>query len=125
MKTELKIFVLSIISLCLVMPALTLSAEEVSNADMPILSKELPSYANLQREKRSIASSKITTLATPYESAGRALNPWVDPEMPTDGTGDHNVGAPIGDITLPVVLLAILIYFVYRGTSTSRRKNNF
>ena len=125
MKTKLKIFVLSIFSFCLIIPVLPLKAEEAGNADMPILSKELPSYTNLQREKRSIASSKIVTLATPSERAGRALNPWVDPEMPTEGHGDHNVGAPIGDVTLPVVLLAILIYFVYRGASTSRRRNNF
>ncbi|MFV0536136.1 MAG: hypothetical protein ACK5M3_02045 [Dysgonomonas sp.] len=125
MKTKLKIFVLSIFSLCLVAPTLSLSADEAGNADMPILSKELPSYANLQREKRSIASAKIVTLASPFETAGRALNPWVDPEMPNQGGGDNNVGAPIGDVTFPVVLLAILIYFVYRGASTSRKRNNF
>ncbi|MDR1092090.1 MAG: hypothetical protein LBL79_13530 [Prevotella sp.] len=125
MKTKLKIFVLSVFSLCLVVPALSLSAETGGNADIPILSKELPSYANLQREKRSIASAKIVTLASPFKSPGRALSPWVDPEMPTDGEGDNNVGAPIGDVTLPVILLAILIYLVYRGTSTSRRRNNF
>ena len=125
MKTKLKIFILFIFSLCMIVPVVSLSAEEVGSADMPIVSKELPSYANLQREKRSIASANIVTLATPIQTAGRALNPWVDPEMPTDGTGDNNVGAPIGDVTLPVVLLAILIYFVYRSTSTSRRRNNF
>ena len=125
MKTKLKIFVISIFSLCLVVPVLSLRADEVGNADTPILSKELPSYSNLQREKRSIASSKIVTLATPMQTSGRALNSWVDPEMPNQGAGDNNVGAPIGDITFPVVLLAILIYSVYRGTSTSRRRNNF
>lgn len=125
MKTKLKIFVLFIFSLCLIVPTLSLSAEEVVTADMPIVSSELPSYSNLQREKRSIASASIVTLATPLQTAGRALNPWVDPEMPTDGTGDNNVGAPVGDVTFPVVLLAILIYFVYRSTSTSRRRNNF
>lgn len=115
------------ISFCLVVPAVSLSAAEPEGGvsiDMPVLSKELPSYASLQREKRSIASSKIASLASPYETAGRALKPWQDPEMPTDGNGDHNVGAPIGDVTLPVVLLAIFIYFVYRGTSTSKRRNN-
>ncbi|GAB6008982.1 hypothetical protein [Dysgonomonas reticulitermitis] len=125
MKIKLKIFVLSIFLLCLVTPVLSLSAEGTGNVDTPILSKELPSYANLQREKRSIASSGITSLATPLTGPGRALNPWVDTEKPTQGAGDHNVGAPIGDVTLPVILLAILIYFVYRGTSTSRRRNNF
>lgn len=125
MKTKLKIFVISIFSLCLIAPVLSLRADEAGNADMPILSKELPSYSNLQREKRSIASSKIVTLATPMQTSGRALNAWVDPEMPTQGEGDNNVGAPIGDVTFPVVLLAILIYFLYRGTSTSRRRNNF
>lgn len=125
MKTKLKIFVLSIFLLCLVMPVLSLSAEETGNANMPILSKELPSYTNLQREKRSIASSEFISLATTSGRIGRALNPWVDPQMPTQGAGDNNVGAPIGDVTLPVILLAILIYSVYRGASTSRRKNNF
>jgi hypothetical protein len=67
----------------------------------------------------------VATLATPFGSLGRATNTWVDPQMPDVGTGDNNVGAPIGDVTLPVVLLAILIYFVYRGASTSRRKSHF
>jgi hypothetical protein len=123
MKTKLKIFVLSIFLLCLVMPVLSLSAEETGNADMPILSKELPSYTNLQREKRSAFS--VMSVASPLETIGRAGNPWVDTEKPTVGTGDNNMGAPIGDVTLPVILLAILIYSVYRGTSTSRRRNNF
>ncbi|MFT4223435.1 hypothetical protein [Dysgonomonas sp.] len=124
MKTKLKIFVLSIFSLCLIVPALPLRADEAGNTDMPILSKELPSYANLQREKRSIASSGITSLGSPMQAVGRAMQPWVDPQMPTLGAGDNNVGAPIGDVTLPVVLFAILIYFIYKGTSTSRKRNN-
>jgi hypothetical protein len=125
MKTKLNIFVLSIFLLCLITPVLSLSAGETGNTDMPILSKELPSYNNLQREKRSIASSEFVSVATQYKGVGRAVNSWVDPQMPLDGTGDNNVGAPIGDVTLPVILLAILIYFVYRGTSISRRRNNF
>ncbi len=124
MKTKLKIFVLSIFSLCLIVSALPLRADEAGNTDMPILSKELPSYVNLQREKRSIASSGITSLASPLRRPGRALTPWQDTEKPTLGAGDNNVGAPIGDVTLPVVLFAILIYFIYKGTSTSRKRNN-
>lgn len=125
MKTKLRLRIFMLISLLTILPIIGVKANEVSSADTPILSKELPSYSNLQREKRSIASTQIASLATPNLTATATLAEWQDPTMPTEGTGDHNVGAPVGDVSIIVVILAIVIYSVYRGASTSRRKNNF
>lgn len=129
MKTKLFIFVLLITSLCWVMPTVSMRAADNDNLDMPILSKELPSYSNLQlqREKRSVAGvQSLNATSNPLKGTGRAFWTWSDPEMPGQGgTGPGNVGAPIGDVTLPVVFLALFIYLLYRGATTTKRRNNF
>lgn len=34
-----------------------------------------------------------------------------------------NVGAPVGDFSLPILLSMFFIYFLYRGVSSKKRKN--
>lgn len=127
MKTR---FYILVILMALIFPTTNLMAEQAPSVGG---ATELPSSSYLNREKRSIANSETTSalaapvlgLARPYATA------WEDPFLP--GTGGETsptgpVGAPIGDISLPVLLLAFIVYFVYRAFSTSpttsRRKGN-
>lgn len=118
-----------LISLLVMLPIVGVKADDVSYADAPILSKELPSYSNLQREKRSIATTQVTSVASPLRLTASVADDLWDDNVgpPTTGSGDNNMGAaaPVGDVSLVVVVLAIAIYSVYRGASTSRRRNNF
>lgn len=118
------------VSLCLAMPTVSLKAADSDNQDIPVMSNELPSYSTLQREKRSIASNtELSALASPLRGLTRGVSDWEDPFFPGDeASGSGNVGninAPIGDVSLPVVLLAFLIYFLYRGLTISKRRNTF
>lgn len=128
MKTKLIISLASVIFLLTILPTTKLRAEDVSTMDTPIQSKELPSYTSLQREKRSLANTQVASLATPILSTFNETSPsWEEIEPIIDWQDEHNVGAtaPLGDVSLIVVIIAIAIYSVYRGASTSRRKNNF
>jgi hypothetical protein len=52
---------------------------------------------------------------------------WDNIQLPSeDNVAGRPVGdpCPVGDVTLPMALFALLIYFVYRGVTTSKRKNN-
>lgn len=128
MKTKLQILVFLILFFCLTVPLqLVQSAEE---APVITTTKELPSNSYLKREKRSIASDTETSaLAAPARGllarAGNAT--WEDPFLPGDNEWSNpgNVGAPIGDLSLPIILSMLFLYIIYRGVSTSRRRNNF
>lgn len=130
MKTRPKILIYIILLFCLaIVPGESIKAD----TEMPILTNELPSTSFLKSEKRSIANSKDLEragIAMPEMARMPRSNSWSDPFLP--GTKEEisnaaNVGAagPIGDITFPIVLSILLFYLIYRGVSTSRRRNNF
>lgn len=97
--------------------------------------KDTPSQTNLSRSKRSISGDlDAAPLTAPTRGvATRAIDAeatgWGNPFLPggdgwdTSDTG--NVGYPIGDASLPILLSMLLFYFVYRGVSSSKRKSNF
>lgn len=128
MKTKLQILAFLILAFCLIVPLQLVQSAE----DVPAITttNELPSSSYLRREKRSIASDTETSaLAAPARGLlSRAGNKtWEDPFLPGNGESSNsgNVGAPIGDLSLTIILSMLLLYIIYRGVSTSRRRNNF
>ncbi|MBK5720037.1 hypothetical protein JGH11_04050 [Dysgonomonas sp. Marseille-P4677] len=128
MKTKLQILVFLMLSFCLTVPLE--SIHSVEEAPVITTTKELPSSSYLKREKRSIVSETETSaLAAPARGllSRAGSKEWTDPFLPGDGEWSNpgNVGAPIGDISLPIILSILFLYMIYRGVSTSRRRNNF
>ncbi len=112
---------------CLAIPIASVKADVV-DTDMPVASSELPSSSYLKREKRSIASNTETSaLAAPARGFLSRSASWEDPFLPGDGETSNpgNVGGPVGDVTLPIVLSMLFLYIIYKGVSTSKRRNNF
>lgn len=110
---------------CLTIPSVSIRGEEV--VDAPVVTNDLPSTAYLKKEKRSLASEVQTSaLAAPARGFLARSTNWTDPFMPGEGETSNpgNVGAPIGDISLPIILSILLLYMVYRGVTTSKRRNN-
>ncbi|NDV95965.1 hypothetical protein D0T84_13740 [Dysgonomonas sp. 521] len=129
MRTKLLIFVFLMACFGLAVP--TTSAMAASDMDTPVISSESPSAATLSRiENLGIGSdTKYSAMATTSMRLGRTANTeWDDLILPSsDSSAPIDVGdadAPIGDVTFPVALLALVIYFVYRGVTTSKRKSN-
>lgn len=130
MKTKLQILMfLMLLSALIVIPAVSVKAD----TEAPILSgsSELPSSSYLKREKRSIANTlESSSLIMPTMGIMAAGDSWQDPFMPGEnGESSYpgNVGSsgPIGDISLPIVISIFLLYLIYRGVTTSRRRNSF
>lgn len=123
MKTKLLILIFTIIFSGLATPNRVMAADEI-----PVATSEAPSDSYLKTEKQSIATT-TTTSASAASLLGltRAADSWEDPWMPGDGqeTDPNVVGGPIGDVSLPVILLILVIYFLYKNVTTSRRKNYF
>lgn len=134
MKTKLVIFVLLITCFGLSIPTISINAAETDAMDAQVISSKSPSAVTLSKiENLSIASrTDNSSMATTLNKVGgtRALTDWgTDPDLPGQGgevTDPGQVGeaAPIGDITLPIILFALVIYFAYRGVTTSKRRNN-
>ncbi len=89
----------------------------------------LPSDQYLQQNKSTsdYSVSKITPFST-HEKGFRGVGGWDDPFFPgeiVEGGPGGNVGhpAPIGEATPIVLGLFIVMYFVFRCVSASRRKN--
>lgn len=128
MKTKLQILLFLVLFFCSTLPFETIrSAEDTPAATS---TKELPSSSYLQREKRSIASdTESSALASPARGllTRSGSKTWEDPFLPGDGewSNGNNTGAPIGDASLPIVLSILFLYMIYRGVSTSKRRNNF
>lgn len=102
-----------------------------NDTDLP-LSAEVPSESYLRKEKRSIAGSDVSALAASERGISSRVGPsnW-DDGLIFPGTGGQweegnagNVGGPIGDATIPVVLSILLLYVGYRKVTISKRKNN-
>ncbi|WP_459952533.1 hypothetical protein [Dysgonomonas termitidis] len=110
---------------CLALPSISIHAEEAF--ETPVITKDLPSTEYLKVEKRSIASDVQTSaLAAPSRGFRSVMDKWEDPYMPGEGEWSNtgNVGAPVGDISLPIILSILILYMVYKGATTSRRRNN-
>jgi hypothetical protein len=124
MRTKLLILVFTMACFGLVTPVMA-----ASDMDTPVISSQSPSAATLSRiENLGIGSATTySSMATTSLKLSRAaIEPWADINLPTEDTAHPNqVGnAPIGEVTLPIALLALVIYFVYRGVTTSKRKSN-
>lgn len=131
MKTKLQILLfLILLSSLIVVPSTYVSAAD--ETDIPILSSdgELPSTSYYKREKRSIVNTlETSSFITPMNGMLSAGEVWKDPFLPGqdgDSSFPGNVGdkGPIGDVSLPIIMSILLIYLIYRGVSTSRRKTN-
>lgn len=123
MRTKLLILVFTMACFGLVAPVMA-----ASDMDTPVISSQSPSAATLSRiENLGIGSgTKFSSMATTSLKLRAAFEPWDEIDLPTEDTTHPNqVGnAPIGEVTLPIALLALVIYFVYRGVTTSKRKSN-
>lgn len=125
MKTKLRILMFLTLFFCLTIPSVSIQAEEI--LDAPVITNDLPSTSYLKKEKRSIASETQTSaLAAPARGFLAKSSSWEDPFLPGEDEWSNpgNVGAPIGDISLPIILSILFLYMVYRGVTTSRRRNN-
>lgn len=127
MKTKLLIFVYLLASCGLIMPTVLRAAE--SDMESQVISNKSPSAVTLSNIENLSIASKTTnsSMATLNEKLSPRLNAW--DEIAPPGQGESNPGqggdpAPIGDVTLPVAIFALAIYFVYRGVTTSKRKSN-
>lgn len=127
-----RIFIIAI-TLTLAAFGLPMLAYATQTEPIAIETKEVPSETYLSRNKQSIgAEQSAATLSSPVRGLNRGVDSdfgWGNPFLPgqegweTGGTG--NVGYPIGDISLPILVSMLLLYFVYRGVSSTKRKNNF
>lgn len=122
--------------LCLgmtVLPVVGLKAEPTKGSSTAAISSKAPSeeYINsaegyIMRERTSLAVNETFDAFNAPMTMFRASNMWQDPTMPESGwSNPGNVGAPIADSTLPIVLSIFVLYLIYRGTTTSRKRNNF
>ncbi len=132
MKFESKILVIAILFLALIGGNSTaiFAAEDTSTStDVSITSTSVaPSESFLQRTKKNTAIDMqgLTTysgsgIMSPFSGDWQAFN---DDDSDGGDTPPGNIGgSPIGDVTLPMILSFLLLYFVYRGVTVSKRKN--
>lgn len=119
-----------LLSSLIVAPFLSLNAIEGGSDPVISTESELPSTSFYKREKRSIVNTQVSSSFIKPTAALLSLGEgWKDPflpgvEMETSDPGNVGSQAPIGGISLPIVLSILLIYMIYRGATTSRRKNN-
>lgn len=127
MKKKLLIFVIMTFCSLAIFPELSaIRAEE--GTEVATTSNELPSNTYLRNERRSIASSYDGSMVATKQSL--RSGGWGDPSKPGDGndweeSNGGNVGGPIGNASLPIIISLVLLYFGYRRVTTSRRKNDF
>lgn len=127
MKKKLLIFVIMTFCSLAIFPELSaIRAEE--ETEVATTSNELPSNTYLRNERRSIASSYDGSMVATKQSL--RSGGWGDPTKPGDDDGWEesnagNVGGPIGNASLPIIISLVLLYFGYRRVTTSRRKNDF
>lgn len=102
----------------------------VTTSEVPVLTNELPSTSYLKKEKRSIANTTSTSaIVSSAQTFGTLSTTWDDPYMPgneeTSGAGNVGSTAPLDSATLPIVLSILLLYIVYKGLCSSRKRNHF
>lgn len=134
MKTKLLISFLLMTFISLSLPTVSVQGAETnpsptSSFDMPVISEKSSQNSLMMSNYRSVVGAAGTSTNSSVNIrrvGGLRLTEWTDPQKPTgDGSNPGNMGAPIGGVSLPVAFFALLIYFVYRSVSTSKRRNNF
>lgn len=135
MKDKLLIIVFTLALVFFANPLTVFAADTDPLAiETPEPAAEVPVDTYLSTSKRSIgANSDATTLSAAPKGLTRGVEEeygWKNPFLPgqDDGweQGDAgNVGYPVSDVSLPILLSMLLIYFVYRGVSSTKRKNSF
>jgi len=134
MKTKLQI--LLFLMLCLGMtalPVMDIKAEPTKGSSAPTISSKAPSeeFMNsaesyIMKERTSLAVNETFDAFNAPMTMFRVSDMWKDPTMPETGwSNPGNVGAPIADSSLPIVLSIFVLYLIYRSTTTSRKRNNF
>lgn len=86
------------------------------------------SYARSSR--LGVGANSVSGIADASQGLGRTgsiHDSWGSIDLPGEGGwetgGSGNVGYPIGDASIPMLLMMVVIYFVYRGVSSSKRRN--
>ncbi|MDH6308467.1 hypothetical protein M2451_000778 [Dysgonomonas sp. PFB1-18] len=122
MKTKLQILLFLMLSLCLTVVPTVVSA---ADSEKPVTFKATEAEKFMQEEKTSLVYTKSISMISEQEGFLSASEGWQDPFLPeTDWSNPGNVGAPIGDTTLPIIFSIFVLYLIYRGVTTSRRRNN-
>lgn len=133
MKFESKIVVIAILFIALIFGDTTAifanNTSSTNNSEVSISNTSVaPSESFLQRTKKN---SAIEMQGLTTYSGGSIVSPfatdWVtfaDTDSDEGETPPGNIGgSPIGDVTLPMILSLLLLYFVYRGVTVNKRKN--
>lgn len=140
-----KLFTLIVV--IMVLGVFTSSSTLVAQDDVSILdieTKEAPSESFISSYRSTISAEvdvdRVTTLTAPSKTMNRSSDVmlrsggWEDPFLPGGGDGwdtsdPGNVGMgdyPLGDASLPILVSMLVLYFLYRGvSSSSKRKNTF
>lgn len=109
-----------------------LSTSKSTSATSTETSSERVDYLSSSRQSIGASTTHQTISANSKHilraSDADSFNGWGDPFLPggdgwVDG-GTGNVGYPIGDASGAMLLMMIVIYFIYRGVSTTKRRNN-
>lgn len=131
-----KIYTISIlifIAIC----SFSTAAHATGSDPLAIESSGDPSDLFITNNRASISAStglEATTASAPVRGLNRTSDlmslSWGDnPFLPGgdgwDLSGTGNVGYPIGDASFPILISMLLFYFIYRGVSSTKRKNNF
>lgn len=128
MKTKLRVLLFFIsLSCMIVLPTISLRAD----TEAPILSsEELPSSSFLKKEKRSIVNTLESSTFIMPKMGILSAGDWNDPFLPAlngEAGFPGNVGdggsAPLGDVSLPIILSFLVLYIIYRGVTTSKRRS--
>lgn len=94
-----------------------------SGFEMPVVSEKSTQTIYMTTNYRSMIT-KTTNSVTNLNRTGTTWATWGnDPGGSWEGN-PVDVGAPIGEVSLPIAFFALLIYFIYRSVSTSKRRNN-
>lgn len=135
-----KIVVLFVVLFGMLCSLNIVAAETAKSKSSDVLSLEVrdtPAQSYLSSKRGSIgASEDYQTIASPLQGltrAGAVLdngwgtgidNPFLPGGNGWETGGSGNVGYPLGDISLPILLSMLIIYFIYRGVSSTKRKSN-
>lgn len=107
-------------------PSSMMAVGEIDNSNVLVSpsSSVAPSESFLKNNTRT---TEVSVSRSPMSSVSRAASPYAGSSWDEIGPGDWewsepgNVGGPIGDATLPVVISILLLYIGFRTVSTSRR----
>jgi len=135
MKTKLYILLLIIFSFTQVMVSGGLLRAE-GETKIKVNSSGAPSeeYLNsaegyIKKGKASLATDKDINIVKTQKGIVTLADTWSDPTFPGNEDGDGgnmgNIPGPIADATWPIVFSIFILYLIYKGATTSRRRNNF